>query len=698
MIQRWALMRTASTVAIALLTAGLAAAQPIEWQIVKPSNTGVPGEDVFFAKFDPAGNLWVAARWPFWGEGGFGILDLDTGVWTNISNWETPLPSEFINDVEFGPDGVVWIATGNGLARKDGDQWTIYNAANSPLILNNIRSIDLDSQGHVWINNSRTVDGALFEFDGTNWRRFQAGAELPFWEPPWNELSGLLVDSNDHVWVSAAFYGGVAEYDGTSWTLHGPTVSGDYAPIVEDLDGNIWLNSGVFFKFDGATFTEFNSTNTPFDNSGATTLTVDDVGRVWVANWSGQVIVSADGGASWSPFTDAPTSIWSIAPAPDGDIYLSSTGAVRHHDAGGAWIEAFNSFNTGLPFYFIDMIELGRGGVMLFADGEGGASRFDGARWRNWSGHNPNPTEPWPVLDDGANGVFDDSLGSFWIGTNGILRVDDETFDYWPIGLAFRYFAEDGNGTIWAAGGASLYRLVGGNWQLEFITSFIRGLKTDSAGNLWVAADFDLHKWDGQAWTHFDQLSDTFFNLGGLTTIELAPDDTVWLGSNEGLLRFDGNGLTIFDTTNSPLPAPEVQGIDFRSDGLMALSAHEFGPHTPFPSGVALIDGDINDPGNWSIYSHLNSPIPHWQLGDVEFDAAGNLWISAISEGVAVALIGAEDIPADLDGDGDVDLDDLTLLLQNFQGAGVPAPDGDIDGDGDTDLDDLTTLLQSFGA
>jgi hypothetical protein len=54
--------------------------------------------------------------------------------------------------------------------------------------------------------------------------------------------------------------------------------------------------------------------------------------------------------------------------------------------------------------------------------------------------------------------------------------------------------------------------------------------------------------------------------------------------------------------------------------------------------------------------------------------------------------------PGDLDNDLDVDLDDLTLLLQNFQGAGVPSPGGDVDQDGDTDLDDLTLLLQNFGA
>jgi len=52
----------------------------------------------------------------------------------------------------------------------------------------------------------------------------------------------------------------------------------------------------------------------------------------------------------------------------------------------------------------------------------------------------------------------------------------------------------------------------------------------------------------------------------------------------------------------------------------------------------------------------------------------------------------------DLDGDRDVDLDDLTSLLRAFAGPDVPAAGGDVDGDGDTDLDDMTILLVRFGA
>lgn len=54
--------------------------------------------------------------------------------------------------------------------------------------------------------------------------------------------------------------------------------------------------------------------------------------------------------------------------------------------------------------------------------------------------------------------------------------------------------------------------------------------------------------------------------------------------------------------------------------------------------------------------------------------------------------------PGNLDGDADVDLQDLATLLANFGRLGHPsAAQGNIDGDGDVDLQDLSTLLANFG-
>ena len=53
------------------------------------------------------------------------------------------------------------------------------------------------------------------------------------------------------------------------------------------------------------------------------------------------------------------------------------------------------------------------------------------------------------------------------------------------------------------------------------------------------------------------------------------------------------------------------------------------------------------------------------------------------------------DCPADVSGDGSVDLSDLNLVLANF---GQTTSDGDANGDGVVDLTDLNTILGAFGS
>src|SRR4026208_2427521 len=95
-----------------------------QWNIVKPSTTGVPGEELSLMRLDPHGNLWIGGRWYFWGESALAMLSadqlqydplpgggFDTGAWKVWSSVQHPIPSPFINDMEFGAGGVIWIAS-----------------------------------------------------------------------------------------------------------------------------------------------------------------------------------------------------------------------------------------------------------------------------------------------------------------------------------------------------------------------------------------------------------------------------------------------------------------------------------------------------------------------------------------------------------------------------------------------------------
>src|ERR1043166_1680543 len=102
------------------------------FNLVKPSTTGVPGEEVRVMKVDPDGNLWIAGRFYFWSEGGVAKLPdkqlkfrslpgggFDRGSWQVWSNVQHPIPTVYINDMVFGADGVIWIASDGGLRGLD---------------------------------------------------------------------------------------------------------------------------------------------------------------------------------------------------------------------------------------------------------------------------------------------------------------------------------------------------------------------------------------------------------------------------------------------------------------------------------------------------------------------------------------------------------------------------------------------------
>jgi hypothetical protein len=72
---------------------------------------------------------------------------------------------------------------------------------------------------------------------------------------------------------------------------------------------------------------------------------------------------------------------------------------------------------------------------------------------------------------------------------------------------------------------------------------------------------------------------------------------------------------------------------------------------------------------------------PGWNIDDLE------IW----------AVVTSPACPGDLDGDGDVDLSDLSQLLAHYGMTGVSYADGDLDGDGDVDLSDLSALLAVYG-
>ncbi|MGD8591648.1 MAG: two-component regulator propeller domain-containing protein [Gammaproteobacteria bacterium] len=190
-------------------------------------------------------------------------------------------------------------------------------------------------------------------------------------------------------------------------------------------------------------------------------------------------------------------------------------------------------------------------------------------------------------------GIFVDSQGTKWFGTNGggISKLHDGQWQtYFPMhGLADYWvysFAEQSNGNLWIGTWAGLSVLNPQTQQFttyldELVNEWVYGLDVDSKDQVWIGTEGGINRFDGQTWqtwTHKEGLgapntqnlpiSDNTglgtrsrhdlsvmeqglmtYNPNYVFTLIVAQDDSIWAGTwGGGVSHFDGTKWTNYTT------------------------------------------------------------------------------------------------------------------------------------------------------
>ena len=271
--------------------------------------------------------------------------------------------------------------------------------------------------------------------------------------------------------------------------------------IVQTRDGYLWLGTfGGLARFDGVTFTVFNTVNTPGIKSNRIRALYEDTqGDLWIGTEHGG-LTRYQGGVftNYSSPEELPSSsVLSIAGDAAGDLWIGTLeGLTRLH----AGVFTRLGAETGLPRVAIEAIcRDSDGNLWLGADGVGliryatGKVTIFGAK-------------------DGVQGdvlaIHSDAHHGLWVGTwKGLTVLDQRAFPgrssskFNPVG-AVKSIYEGAPGVVWVATERALFRFANGE-QTRFApaqespsTSNLRSVFTDREQNLWIGTDGGgLQRW-----------------------------------------------------------------------------------------------------------------------------------------------------------------------------------------------------------
>jgi ligand-binding sensor domain-containing protein len=235
---------------------------------------------------------------------------------------------------------------------------------------------------------------------------------------------------------------GLAIYENNNWLqICPPNLSYLYFTDLElDNNNNAWIaapNNGLY-KYNGNTFTEYNTSNSTLPYNNVSKLKFDNSGNLWIA--SGKFLIKFNGstfalvdsvnfGTFWWSLSN---NINDIDIAPAGNIYLATgVGLCIYKPSDGTWIN-YKTSNSSIPSNDINLVKVNAmGDVWITCTGTNNNFYITRFRGGNWVGVSKT-TCPMDAL---PTDMQLDNYGNLWfVSSNanrgGLYKLADTTYIY----------------------------------------------------------------------------------------------------------------------------------------------------------------------------------------------------------------------------------------------------------------------------
>jgi signal transduction histidine kinase/ligand-binding sensor domain-containing protein len=530
------------------------------------------------------------------------LLSLSACAQYHSDAWtaDTGLPQNIIRGIHQTPDGYMWIATLDGIARFDGVHFAIFNKNNTPgLASNRISSMVGGKDGDLWLVSE---NGRLTRYHRGSFQTYGKEQGLP----EDSTANSIASDESGVVWVLFA-----------DTALRWDEASGRFSSIPLKFRGFHYrmLRWGVsgFWGTDGKIldcFAQGRFIESPLPawlpGSSLREVAVDAAGTTWLETQDGAHVRIANGKATIEPanttieFVDRQKHVWKMRLGRQLDRSIEGT-----------------KLGANAPSSFSQLAEDREGSLWLGTEGQG-LYRLQRQSVQVY-------TKEHGLIDRNIYPIFQDHTGAVWIGAwnSGLSRYKAGSFTNYSVadGLLnplVTALYEDRSGRVWVAthgGGIRIFvngRLQKSPWPILSSEIHVQAILQDRQGTFWFATSRGLLMYR-------DGVSRTYTTSDGLTTNDLhvlleSKTGDLWIGGYGGLTRFhDGRFVAVVPTEAAR--SDSIRSLYEDKDGVLWIGTYDNG-------------FDRLKDGRMTRYTTVNGLYDNGAFQILE-DAHANLWMSS---------------------------------------------------------------------
>jgi len=520
--------------------------------------------------------------------------------------WRTEqgLPQNSVNAMVQDHRGYLWIGTFGGLARFDGERFTVFDSADTPGFgSDRIFCLNESRSGVLWIG---TVDGGLIRFDDGVATTYTEHDGLPS-----GSISSIRHDTEGDVWINTSR--GIARFAGTKVELYA-TYRGKAVRefFLQARDGSMWFRSGqdvLRFGADGSV-----ATLTVLKPSVFFLHETRD-GSVWIAFRDQYRLVRYDRGT----FSDvrlppigkstvyAGQGVPAMAEDTDGALLLATpAGLVRVVDGRASSPEALPLPASGRELPKVRSLLVDREGNRWVGTIGSGLVRLRRAPLTAYG-------KDESLSDSSFSAVFQDREGRTWLGGDELYWFDGRRFHLFPGVVNNLTIAQTRDGDLWFGGYGGVHRFSAGVLSYFKVEApAVRAIYEDRQGTLWIGALTEERP--GGLYRFREGKLEQVPGISDVRAIAEDRDGGLWLGGLEGLRYMRGSKTVTYD----------------QKQGLSNKTVYDIHQDSTGTLWVATYGGGLNRlrDGRFKAITTKDGLPNNMLLGILE-DAGGNLWLSS---------------------------------------------------------------------